>query len=177
MNSSSEDAGPIWGHVSRAARRLTPLLSCVFFVVLAGVPVSAAGFAVIAPAFGLMTVYYWSLHRPDLLPAPAVFAVGLFLDAVSGAPLGLNALVLLLVHGVVHSQRRFFHGKSFLVLWWGLMMIATGAAVVSWVLYSILFTARVDPLAVMFQLSVSLALYPALSWVLAVIQRRGVGAA
>ena len=72
----------------------------------------------------LMAVYHWAIFRPRLLPAYAVFLAGLLQDILSGAPLGVNALVFLVAYGVVLSQKKFFTGKSFLILWLGFALVA-----------------------------------------------------
>ena len=64
----------------------------LFFVNVQGPSLlSASGLG--APLF-LMAVYYWSAYRPTLVPLWFVFFMGLLLDLLSGAPIGLNALVL-----------------------------------------------------------------------------------
>ncbi len=81
--------------------------------------------------------------------------------------MGLNVSVLLVVQGVVVSQRRFFHGKTFLVEWWGFMLVAPGAALAAWVLVSLYFGVLVGPQPLGIQLLLSIALYPCLAWLFA----------
>lgn len=50
-------------------------------------------------------VYTIALHRPRSLPAVVVFAAGLAIDVMSGAPLGYWALVLLAACAIGLSQR------------------------------------------------------------------------
>ncbi|MHA1569846.1 MAG: rod shape-determining protein MreD [Alphaproteobacteria bacterium] len=163
--------GTLWLQIVIGARRLTPLLTTLFLAVLGGLPLYLPGYAAVAPMFALIAVYYWTIHRPDLLPAPAVFAVGLFVDLVSGVPLGVNGLILLLVYAVVLAQRRFFHGKSFLVVWWGFSLVAAVSAMVIWLLLALLSGQFPAPLPVAFQFGVNLAVYPLASWLLARAQR------
>jgi len=169
--------GTLWFQAVAGLRRLTPLLSTLFLAVLGGLPFYLPGYAAVAPALSLMAVYYWTVHRPDLLPAPAVFAVGLFVDIVSGLPLGVHALLLLLAHAVVLAQRRFFHGKSFLVVWWGFAMVAAPATLLTWLLLVALAGRLIAPAPALFQLGVTLAAYPLVSWLLAWAQRRLLGRA
>ena len=42
--------------------------------------------------------------------------------------MGIFVGTLLIVYGLIVSQRRFLHGKSFGVSWWGFMLVAVGAS-------------------------------------------------
>ena len=158
-------------HVERRVRNLSPFVVTMFLVILNAVPLPVPGYAVTTPVLALMAVYHWSVFRPDLMPAAAVFVIGLLHDALSGPPMGINALALLLVHGIMISQRRFFIGKSFLVLWWGFILVALGASLVTWTLTSLVFGAIVPPTPVVAQAVLTIILYPCLSWVLVRVQR------
>ncbi len=115
--------------LDRFARNLTPLTLSIALVVLSAMPLRIPDFGPISPNVGLIAAYYWGIYRPDLFPAPAAFAVGLWQDVLVGTPLGMNALVLLAIHWFILGQRRFFQGKSFAVVWWAFAMVATAAAV------------------------------------------------
>ena len=154
----------LWHRLDVLARRLLPFAMTVVLVMLSVMPLRVPGFGAVAPMLALMAVYYWAIFRPDLLPAAAVFAIGLFQDILGGMPLGVYTLTLLLVYGIVSSQRRFFLGKSFLVMWWGFMLIALGTAAVTWVIVSALFGTVVNPLPALFQLLLTLALFPPFTW-------------
>ena len=123
------------------------------------------------PMLTLMSVYFWSLHRTDLLPATAVFAIGLFLDILTGLPLGLNAFILLGVFGLCVTQRRFFYNKSFAVIWWGFMVVAAAAMLIEWILMSIYLETLVSPKPIYFRYFLTVALYPPIAWLFVRIQR------
>lgn len=161
-----------WYRVEMAFRGLTPVLLTLLLAVLAVVPLRIPQFAPVTPALTVIAVYYWSIYRPDLLPLVATFAVGVLQDALAGTPLGLTSLVLIVVQALVISQRRFFHGKTFLVEWWGFMLVAPGAILVSWVLASLYFGVLVTPRPLGFQLLLTVALYPCLAWLFAGAQQR-----
>lgn len=161
----------IWQRLDTIARRMLPVAMTVILAMAAAVPLHAPAFSAVVPAVTLISVYYWTIFRPDLMPAPAVFALGLFQDAISGMPLGVNALILLLVFAVVLGQRRFFLGKSFLVMWWGFVLIVVGALLATWMILSSLEGAILDPLPAVFQGTVTLALFPFLTWIFIRSQR------
>lgn len=160
-----------WQRMDVIARSLTPFLLTLTFVVLAQVPLHIPGFAQVAPILSLMAVYHWAIYRPDLLPAVAVFFVGLLHDALSGMPFGINAAVFVIVHMVVMSQQVFFQGKSFPVIWLGFSLVAGGAMVLTWLLNA-LFFAAITPLEVTsVQYLVTVGAFPVLAWLLTRWQR------
>lgn len=147
-------------------RRLTPF-GITTLLVLAGVlPVHIPSYGPVAPLLPLMAVYHWSLYRPDLMPAAAVFVLGLMVDALTGAPIGVNAGIFVVVRGVVESQQRFFIGKSFAIVWFGFALVLAGALALSWILVSAFHVAIIAPGALAFQFALTLGGYPVLSWLL-----------
>lgn len=160
-----------WQRMDVIARSLTPFLLTLAFVVLAQVPLHIPGFTQVAPIVSLMAVYHWAIYRPDLLPAVAVFFVGLLHDALSGMPFGINAAVFVIVHMVVMSQQVFFQGKSFPVIWLGFSLVAGGAMGLTWLLNA-LFFAAITPLDVVaVQYLVTVGAFPVLAWLLTRWQR------
>jgi len=157
--------------VDVAARRLTPFALTLVLVLIAAVPWRVPFLSSVAPAVALACVYYWAVFRPDLLPPVAVFAVGIVGDSIGGGPFGLGACVLLLVYGIVRSQRRFLIGKSFLVLWWAFLLITPAAVAAQWAATSLLARAMVDPLPGAFQVLLTVAAFPLLTWLLVRAQR------
>lgn len=155
---------PFWGKVDAAARRLTPFGLTVVLVLLGAVPVHVPGFASVTPLLPMIGIYYWAIYRPDLMPVAAVFVIGLLYDALSGAPLGVSAAIFVIVHGIIDSQRRFFAGKSFMIVWLGFFLVSAGAELVTWLLVSAYYGTFVEPAALMFQYLITLGCFPLLSW-------------
>ena len=157
----------IWVRMDTWVRHMVPISVTLLLLLLTAIPTHLPGFAGVAPVLPLMGVYYWAIYRPDLLPAWAAFLVGVLYDILAGTPLGVHALVLLLVQGVSAGQRRFFLGKSFMVAWWAFGLLAAGSAGLSWILVAILSGQILDPRPVLFQYVLTLGLFPLLTWVLA----------
>ena len=145
-------------------RSILPAVVTLAAVLLVALPVGVPFFAVVTPFLPLMAVYYWSIYRPDLLPPAAVFAIGVLQDILTGSPVGLVALVLLLVQALAVSQRRILLGQAFLVEWSGFLLVAAGAALVSWLLASGYNVAVVPPAPFVTQALLTAALYPVGSW-------------
>lgn len=157
----------VWVRMDTWVRHLVPVGVTLLLLLLTAVPTRLPGFAGIAPMLPLMGVYYWAIYRPDLLPAWVAFLVGLLYDIIGGTPLGVNALVLLLVQGTAAAQRKFFLGKSFLVAWWAFGLLAAGAIGLSWLLVTVLHGRVIDPTPVVFEYLLTMGLFPLLTWTLA----------
>ena len=143
------------------------MLISLVLVMFAVIPVQVPYYGPIAVNVGVMAVFYWVVYRPDLMPPSAAFLIGLWQDIMIGTPLGLNALVLLVVQMALVAQRRFFQGKSFMVVWWAFAMLALLAALLSWILTMALYTVWLIPTPAVFQLLLTIALYPFVTWILA----------
>lgn len=161
----------VWQRLDLAGRSLAPAAVTVMLVLLGMVPLYIPGYERVVPALALMSVYYWAIHRPDLVRPSAAFAIGLLQDLLSGTPLGMTALVLVLCHWVVMSQRAFFLANSFALLWTGFAFIVLGAAFVEWLAYSILSLRLVPFLAPLFQAVLTLALFPVFAWLFIRVHR------
>lgn len=154
----------VWHRMDLLARQLTPLMLTLVLVIINVVPLHIPGFSRVTPLLPLIAVYHWAIFRPRLLPAYAVFLIGLLHDALSGIPIGVSALVFLIVYGVVLSQKRFFIGKSFAILWLGFSVMAAVALVLSWLAVSILNVALIGPETVFFQYLMTLGFFPVIAW-------------
>ena len=161
----------VWQRLDILLRNLTPMLVTLCMVVIGIVPLRLPGASFIVPTLALMAVYYWSLHRTDLLPATAVFVIGFFQDILTGVPIGLNAFILLGVFGICVTQRRFFYNKSFAVVWWGFMVVAAAALLAEWILMSIYLETLISLEPVLFKYLATVALYPPVAWLFVIVQR------
>ncbi len=148
------------------ARNLTPLGLTLILVIVDAVPLHVPAFAQIAPMLTMVAIYHWAVYRPTLLPPSAVFAIGLLQDILGGTPLGVTALVLLSVHGVVVWQNRFLAGKSFGIVWLGFGLILAGACVETWILVSAFHGTPVNAQPLAHEFLITLGIYPPLSWLL-----------
>lgn len=147
-------------------RGLVPAATLVVTVVLAVLPLGIPGLHAVTPFLALAAVYFWSIYRPELLPVWAAFLVGLLQDLLTGSPLGLTALVLVLVRALAVSQRRTLLGQSFGVEWAGFLMIAAGAGAAGWLLACIYDSAVLPAAPFAVQWLLTTALYPMGSWLL-----------
>lgn len=154
----------LWSRLDLVARSLTPMAITLLLAVISVLPMQIPSFGAVSPVLSLMAVYYWSIFRPDLMPSVAVFGAGLFQDILSGTPLGAFALVFLLVRLTVVSRQRFFIGNSFVVMWWGFMLVAVGSQALVWEITSLLSMTLISPSGVAFQVFLTLSLFPCFAW-------------
>lgn len=161
----------LWTRLDTLARQLTPFLLTMASVLIAVLPLQLPNVGMTAPVWPVMAVFYWSLYRPDLMPAPAVFVIGLMLDTLSGAPVGISAVAFLFVHGIVTAQRRFFYGKPYAIVWLGFALIAAAALTLSWLLASIWHGTILGTRIIAFQYLLTVGCFPVLSWALFAWQR------
>jgi len=153
-----------WHRVDRFARDLTPFALTFLLLVINAIPFHIPGFAQVAPLLPLIGIYFWTIYRPDLMPAAAVFLIGILHDFLSGLPVGVSGLIFLVVLGAALAQRTFFSGKSFIIVWLGFMMVAGGALALEWILLSVLVGDLVHARSAIYQFGLTAAVFPILAW-------------
>lgn len=156
----------VWRRLDTVARQTVPC-TLTFLLLLAGaVPLHAQTLQAVAPSLPLIAVFYWTLYRPDLMPAVCVFFIGLLQDVLCGLPLGVGAGVLVCVHAAVDTQRAFFIGKSFGVVWLGFAVVAGIALMLQWLIVCAWYGTLVTPDRSFFQALTTIGTFPLVSWVL-----------
>ncbi|HEU0117893.1 MAG TPA: rod shape-determining protein MreD [Alphaproteobacteria bacterium] len=160
-----------WQRLDSGARQSLPFITtlvCTLFSVVAW-PLPHIGS--IAPPLGLIVLYYWSIHRPDLLRPGMVFAIGLLNDALNSLPIGLSALLFVAVHQILFRQRRFFAGHSFFMMWFGFILMITGAMVTEWLALDLWNWHMMPFFPVLMQCILSIVIFPIPCWLLIRLQR------
>jgi rod shape-determining protein MreD len=169
-------AAPAILQADNAVARLLPAATTVAAAVFSVQPVHIPGYASLTPAFMLMTVYHWTIYRPDLLPPLAVFLIGVAFDLLSGGPPGVTVLLLLLARAGVLRYRRAFMNRTFPFVWGGFTLL-TGAAMLGlWALHSLLALRLVEFRGSIFRAVLTISLFPIASFLLGRTQRALMGA-
>lgn len=148
-----------------------PAATAVFAVLLGSIVWPLPHLGSVAPPLALMTVYYWSLHRPDLFRPGMVFVVGLLNDVINFLPLGLSGVLFVAVHQIVFRQRRFFVGHSFFMMWFGFILTVISLLFVQWIIMSLLQWHLIPVIPVLMQAIFAMALFPLPCWLLINLQR------
>ena len=154
-----------------AARVSFPAGLTILLLLLTEAPLGITGQAALQPALALSCVWFWSLHQPQFMPPVVVFVIGLLLDLVAYLPFGVGTLTLLSCHGIAIALRRFLLPRGFAVVWLAFIPIATGAALLMWLLVMALLFRFLSPAPLFFQAVLTIALYPALAVPLGAAQR------
>ena len=134
-----------------------------------GIPQS--GKTGVMPVPAIAAVYFWTLYRPALMAPLAVFLLGVLSDLLTGAPLGVHPLLLLLLHAVVLTQRRVLARQSFLLVWIVFATFASAALGLGWGLRALLSFTLLPVEPALYELALTVAIYPALSWLFVRVER------
>ncbi len=165
-------SGGLSQRLERVARDHVPIAITIFLAVFSTAPFYIPGYGMVAANLALMGVFYWSVHRPDLLSPVAAFCIGLLYDFLAGTPPGMTALIFVVVRGLTGAQGGSLAGKPFLFLWLGFWGAAAGAGVTAWIISAVWHAALLDPAPLLFQVGLTIALFPFVSWLLVWIQHK-----
>jgi rod shape-determining protein MreD len=146
-----------------AARVSFPASITVLLMFLTKAPLGITEQAALLPAITLCCVWFWSLFRPDNLPPPVVFVIGLLLDLLGYLPLGVGVFTLLAVHGVALVLRRGLARRGFAWIWLVFGVVASAASLLLWLLVMILTFRLLSPQPAIFLAVLSIAIYPVLA--------------
>lgn len=161
----------LFQRVDLKLRQALPVLLILLCIMVSVAPLRLPDHALVTPGLVLAAVFYWTVHRPDLLRPWNACLLGLFDDILSGTGMGVNALVLTLVHWVVMSQHQVFRGKSFAIVWIAFGLLAPPAILVTALLSALAARGAVDPALVLVQAMLTIAVYPPLAWLFGRAQR------
>jgi rod shape-determining protein MreD len=155
---------------------LLPLATTLLAVALSVEPLRLPGFGEATPAFALMAAYHWTIYRPGLLPASALFAVGTLQDLLCGGVPGVTALLLLLFRAILLDRRHLFSDGPFPFIWAGFALLTGGAMLVLWTLDSLLTGELLGFRSPGACAVLTISLFPAASFLLGRSQRAFMGA-
>src|SRR5436305_257420 len=166
---------PALPRVPSGAGRLLPAATMVVAALIAVVPVRAPGYAALTPAFSLMAAYHWTIYRPDLLPPAILFAVGVAEDLLTGGPVGVTALLLLVARAAVLNNRRYFVNRGFAFVWAGFTILASIGMLGLWAVHCALDLTILDFRRTLFRTAVTIAGFPVASFLVGRAQRALIG--
>jgi len=151
----------VWRQLDIASRYAFPIGFLVFGLFLIGMPFGLPGQAELRPVYAMACVFFWSLYRPSSLPAPLVALTGLLLDLLGLSPIGLWAVLLLLLHGAILAVRRRLIPQSFFFTWAVFSCAAALLSGLAWAAQSLLTLAVLPSLPLGVEILFAAGLYPA----------------
>jgi rod shape-determining protein MreD len=153
-----------------------PIATTILAALLSIEPLHLDRYAALTPAFTLMAAYYWTIYRPDLLPALWLFLIGTIQDLLSGGLPGVTAVTLLLARGIVLPQRHYFVARPFPYIWAGFTLLTAGAMLFSWALHSLLDGELLDLGGPVLRAVLTISVFPIANFLLTRSERALVGA-
>ena len=154
-----------WQKFEARARNILPFGLTVVVMLFGLTPTYVPGLSQITPLYTLVAIYFWAIYRPDLLGYGLAFAIGILEDLLTGAPLGVGALTLLLTQWVVFNQQKFFHAKTFAITWFAFVLVAFGAVLLKWFFIGVVADGGFTPFGDLFAAYlITLAIYPLIAW-------------
>lgn len=146
-----------------AARSAFPACITVLLMMLAQAPLGIPEQAALLPAVAFCCVWFWSLVRPEAMPPPVVFVLGLLVDLLGYLPLGVGVFALLAVQAVAHFLRRGLSRRGFAWIWLSFAVVAAGVSLALWLLTMLLTFHLLSPYPALFIAIVTVAIYPVLA--------------
>lgn len=126
---------------------------------------------IVWPLWVALVVFYWAIALPEFFGITLAWIVGLFMDALTGTPLGAHALAMLLV--------AFIAARSFVKLrlasvWQQALVVCLALALYAFALFWIggLTGQATRPLVRFVPIGVSVALWPIVFLILRALRRR-----
>jgi rod shape-determining protein MreD len=153
-----------------------PIATTMLAALLSIEPFHLDGYAALTPAFTLMATYHWTIYRPNLLPAPWLFLIGIIQDLLSGGLPGETAVTLLLVRAIILPQRHYFVDRPIPFIWAGFTLLTGGAVLLSWALHSLLAAELLDLRGPVLRAVLTISAFPIASFLLGRSQRALFGA-
>lgn len=154
-----------WQKLNARARTILPFGLTVIVLLFGVTPTYIPGLAQITPMYTLVAIYFWAIYRPDLLGYGLGFAIGILEDLLTGAPLGVGALTLLLTQWIVFNQHKFFHAKPFAITWFAFGLVAFCAVLLKWVVIGLVTSSGFTPFGDLFaSYLITVAVYPVIAW-------------
>ena len=125
----------------------------------------------IRPYFLVMIIYYWAIYRPSILSPIFVFLLGFFYDLVLGFPLGMHGVLFLSIQWILNTQRLFFMGQTYLVVWIGFSLTCLAALFLEWSFFSILSQNLIEIGPLINSLLVTTFLFPLVALIFGLIHK------
>ena len=151
-------------NIKVSAQRFVPLVLSFVFILLNYIPTNFSFPNIIRPEIGLICVFYWVLHRPDLFNVVVVFLLGFVEDAISAVPLGAHIISYLVAYLIVSNTSSFFNNKPYNVVWSAFSFIFVVAEFVKWLIVSIYYAEFLAPGNLFFTILFTIACYPVVSF-------------
>ncbi len=152
-----------------------PLLTSVILILLGYMPLNLVFWGNIRPEMGLICIYFWGLHRPDLFGLLSIFIISFMETAISSSLVGSGFFAYLVLYTLIYNIGKYFNSKPFVVIWSGFMAFSLVALLLKWLIVSFYYS-RFLPISILvFEYLITVALYPLVAMLLAFVQNKFIG--
>lgn len=157
--------------INLSIQKCLPFFSSLLLIFCTYIPSSVSVSQIIRPDIGMICVFYWILHRPDLFNLFTVFFLGFVSDILSSAPLGADIVAYLTLYVIITNISSFFINKPFLAFWYGFGFLLVLAELVKWLIVSIFYTEFLPIGRLLFTILFTIAWYPVVSFLNDAVRR------
>jgi rod shape-determining protein MreD len=154
----------------RSWRLAMPAIAVLLSLYIMAAPVWLI--APVMPQLAVAGVLTWTIRRPDLMRVGIAFLLGLIQDLWLAGPLGVEACLFALLVVLVGSQQLVFAVRPFRFEWLMVAIIVAGHQLCVWLLGVWLWAGKIQLLPLLLQGAATVALYPAIVWLNARLQRK-----
>lgn len=152
-------------NVKWSLQKLVPFVLSLFFILFNYIP-SIFSFAnIFRPAVGMICVFYWVLHRPDLFNIFMVFFLGFISDIMSSAPVGSDIIAFLAMYVIVSNMFSFFNNKPFIAVWCGFAFIFVSSELIKWLIVSVYYGQFIPLYGLFFTILFTITCYPIIGFI------------
>ncbi len=141
-------------------RSLIPAFIAYLLVFLGGINFQLHAIHMIMPLFAVITVFYWQVYKPEYLQKITVFFLGIFQDILYSTVLGSSSLLLLLLVFGIRKYSGNLPNQPFWFCWVVFAAVCSVYVFCQWGLYSFLFKQIITNPAILYQLGITILLYP-----------------
>lgn len=153
-------------------RRFLPLMSALVAVTVDVLPLPSAAPGAVAPLLTLAVLFYWTLWEPALMSPFSLFLVGLWFDLLAGMPPGHSATAFLGARLLLVPSQPCLRAQPFAVIWFCSALSAALVEALRW-LISVAWWGRLfAPTPLLDELLLTIAVYPAVSYLLSKLRER-----
>lgn len=146
---------------------LLPVFTILLSILLAIAPYKISNSSLLMPLIMYITIYFWTIYRPSMVPHVAMLTLGILKDAIESNILGYSALSFLLFQLIIKSQRKYIYNNIFIVVWAEFMFCLSLILLLPLLLSEITTKITHYPLSIIFiQWLITIFAYVPLHWIL-----------
>ena len=134
-------------------------LSCILLAIILDRS-SALDFLPVQPLLSFPAIYYWSLYRPDWMSLIGLTALGIVDDSLSGAYLGQNTILFLMIYGAVLKLMDYFITAAFLETWGIFFLIMGLCGCIQWTISAVLAHQPINLMVLCIQNAATALVFP-----------------